>query len=97
MEMQQYVRKNKRFNMNLRDYLHFNKMTSEHMAQMLGLHGNTIRYISAGAREPSWKLAVKIELLTGGSVTREELKPGYDWSKHEKKSRRVTAPTNNVF
>jgi len=69
----------------LRDYLHFNKMTASELARGLDLHANTVRYISSGVRFPSRKLAIKIEMITGGQVTRQELKPDFDWSKNERR------------
>ena len=60
--------------MNLKDYLHFNNITSAKMARNLNITGNYMRMIRLGRAIPSMALAEKIELLTGGEVTVKELR-----------------------
>lgn len=57
----------------LKKYLKTIGMTQEAFAQKAGVTGTYIRYITAGARTPSRKLAKKMEALTNGEVTAIEL------------------------
>jgi DNA-binding transcriptional regulator YdaS (Cro superfamily) len=60
--------------MKLRDYLHFNHMKASTFAVQLGMHPNHIRGINRGVIKCGIKLAKKIEILTGGQVTVEDLR-----------------------
>lgn len=60
--------------MNLRDYLHINKMTAEHMAKKLGITGTYLRNIKNNKYCPGIYLSEQIEIFTGGKVTFEELR-----------------------
>ena len=62
--------------MNLRDYLHINKMTAENMARQLDITGTYLRFIKNGDKIPGKYLAEQIEIFTGGLVTVEELRGG---------------------
>lgn len=61
--------------MSLRDYLHFNKLKASEFARMLDVTPTYLRLIKNNHFVPSKKLAAKIELITGGQVTFEELRP----------------------
>lgn len=60
--------------MELRDYMHFNKLSCPAMAKDLGIHAVYLSAIKNGKRKPGYELAMKIELLTGGQVTSKELR-----------------------
>lgn len=61
--------------MNLRDYIHFNRVKNIELAKELQIHVNYLRLIKNGKAIPSERLASHIEMLTGGQVTRKELRP----------------------
>lgn len=54
--------------MELRDFLHFNRLSMKKMARDLGISHGYLRIVSAGIRFPSTNLAKKIEEYTGGTV-----------------------------
>lgn len=60
--------------MELRDYMHYNKITCEIMSKQLGIHCVYLNAIKNKKRKPSLELAEKIEILTGGEVTVKELR-----------------------
>jgi DNA-binding XRE family transcriptional regulator len=59
--------------MNLRDYMHFNKLTQWQMAQKVLVTPNYIGAIARGERKPSQMLAEMIELKLNGEVTAKEI------------------------
>ena len=59
--------------MNLRDYMHFNHLTDVMMAKKLGVHRCTFNTIKHKKIPCSVRLAKKIEDLTNGQVTIQEL------------------------
>lgn len=60
--------------MNLRDYLHFNRVKCKTMAIELGVSYAYLRLIKDSGVKPSEKLAKEIEIFTGGQVSVEELR-----------------------
>jgi DNA-binding transcriptional regulator YdaS (Cro superfamily) len=60
--------------MTLRDYLHVNRMKTTHMARQLGISNNYMQMIKSERARPSLELASRIEILTGGQVTVNELR-----------------------
>lgn len=60
--------------MELRDYMHFNRITIEQMAKQLAVHPMYLSSIKNKKRKPSEDLAEKIEILTGGEVTVKEIR-----------------------
>ncbi len=62
--------------MELRDYLHINKMTAATMARKLDITPIYLRFIKNGKMRPGKTLAEQIEIFTGGQVTFEELRGG---------------------
>lgn len=63
--------------MNLRDYLHANRVSPARLAKKLGISAGYISLLRNGKGLPSLPLALKIESETGGLVTPK------DWSKEE--------------
>ena len=59
--------------MEIRDYLFQNRMTCSALARRLGVSPNHLRMIKNKHFKPSRKLAVEIEIATGGQVTLSEL------------------------
>lgn len=64
--------------MELRDYMHFNRLTCMAMAKQLGIHDRYLSAIKNRVRKPSLELAEKIEILTGGEVSIKELRGKHD-------------------
>lgn len=64
--------------MNLRDYLHFNRMTASSLAKKLNISPNHLRSICRGDLRCGFELATKIEIITGGHVTVKELREKND-------------------
>jgi len=60
--------------MDLREYLFRNEMTMSAMAQDLGVNAAYLRAVKRKESYPSKKLALRIEIITGGQVTYEELR-----------------------
>ena len=60
--------------MQLRDYMHFNKVTCHAMAEKLGINAVYLNAIKNLKRRPGYELAMKIEKLTGKQVTITELR-----------------------
>jgi ribosome-binding protein aMBF1 (putative translation factor) len=60
--------------MELRDYLHNNRMSCVQLSKEIGVGANYVRNIKLKKVKPSIELATKIELLTGGQVTAQELR-----------------------
>jgi hypothetical protein len=46
-----------------------------HLARLVGVHRHSLSEIAAGRRRPSWRLAGRIELETGGLVERAQWFP----------------------
>ena len=59
--------------MELREYLFRHRKTQKEMAEKLGVSVNHFSLIVRGERKPSVTLAIKIEEVTEGEVTKEEL------------------------
>jgi transcriptional regulator with XRE-family HTH domain len=59
--------------MRLSEYLFRMKMTKKDFAEKLGISRGHLQHILSGIKNPSVKLAKKIEDETGGKVTKEEL------------------------
>ena len=59
--------------MELREYLFKHRKTQTEMAKQLGVSTNHLSQIVRNERRPSIELAIKIEKLTEGEVTKEEL------------------------
>ncbi len=59
--------------MNLRDYLHFKKMTLNELSEKLGISPNHLGAIKRLETPPSKQLAKFIEKLTDGEVLATEL------------------------
>jgi len=59
--------------MELRDYLFQKKITQTELAKRLDISLNHFSQIVRRVRRPSINLAIKIEALTKGAVTKEEL------------------------
>ncbi len=62
--------------MDIREYLHQNRMNCKELAQLADIHPTYLRAIKAGKYKPSRKLSEKLELLTGGQVKAKELRDG---------------------
>jgi DNA-binding transcriptional regulator YdaS (Cro superfamily) len=60
--------------MTLREYLFRNNMTAAEMARQLGIHANYFRMINRGSVRPGYELSLRIEIMTGGQVTINELR-----------------------
>ena len=60
--------------MTLRDYLHANRLTAKSMAIKLGVHPNYLRMVKNGKYRPGLDLCLRIEILTDGNVTAQELR-----------------------
>lgn len=58
--------------MNLREYIKENKVTQARLADMLEVSVSYARMLLFYEKSPSKKLAVKIESVTEGHVTKEE-------------------------
>jgi transcriptional regulator with XRE-family HTH domain len=59
--------------MNLRDYLHFERITQADFAKMIGVSRFWMSRVTNGDMPPGKKLAKLIEEKTGGKVTKEEM------------------------
>jgi transcriptional regulator with XRE-family HTH domain len=59
--------------MELRDYLHFKRITTTEFAKIVGTRKQYISRISNGYRKPGEALARKISEATNGEVSFEEL------------------------
>lgn len=71
--------------MNLRDYMHFNKVTLREMAKLLKIAPNYLGAISRGERTPSYRLAEMIEIKLNGEVTIKEIFDYYKEIQRQKK------------
>lgn len=60
--------------MELRDYMHYNRISCMAMSKQLGIHDRYLNSIKNYRRKPSLELAERIEILTGGEVTIKELR-----------------------
>jgi len=60
--------------MNLRDYLPFNRKTVREFARELEIHPNYLSLIKTGKLQPGIDLCIRIEMLTDGQVTVQDLK-----------------------
>lgn len=61
--------------MKLREYLFRNNMTQAEFSRLLGVSGNYFRLITRGVAKPGYELCIKIEMLSGGQVRLEDLRP----------------------
>jgi transcriptional regulator with XRE-family HTH domain len=59
--------------MRLKDYLKKNKITQANFASLIGISQGYLSLIVRGLNNPSFKLALKIEKITLGQVTTEDL------------------------
>jgi transcriptional regulator with XRE-family HTH domain len=59
--------------MKLAEYLFRMKMTKKDFAEKLGISRGHLQHILSGTKNPSIKLAKKIEEETGGKVSKTEL------------------------
>lgn len=59
--------------MNLKDYLTENEISVVEFAAKMNVHYNTIYYIINGRRNPSHKMAYKIQEATNGAVKMEDM------------------------
>ncbi|MCE2982758.1 MAG: helix-turn-helix domain-containing protein [Parachlamydia sp.] len=59
--------------MDLKEYLEEHRLTYREFAESLEIHLFSLKNIVYGKRRPSIQLATKIELLTNGKVTVEDL------------------------
>lgn len=59
--------------MNLRDYLHFKRITAADFAKKIGVSANYIRMIANGRKIPGLFLSKAIEEGTNGEVKKEEI------------------------
>jgi len=59
--------------MDLRDYLHYNKLTLKEFAEKLGITPNYLGAIKRGEEIPSKQLVKMIALVTNGEVTLNEI------------------------
>jgi DNA-binding transcriptional regulator YdaS (Cro superfamily) len=64
----------RRKKMELRDYMHFHRVTCMAMSKDLGIHYMYLSAIKNGKRKAGFELAMKIEKLTGGKVTMKDLR-----------------------
>ena len=60
--------------MSLDEYMRLNDISLDHMAKQLGIAYMYVSALKRGVRRPSKDLALRIELITGGQVTMEELR-----------------------
>ena len=58
--------------MTLKEYMEKNELTQRVLANDLGITISHLRMLLNGGGHPSRKLAIKIELITNGKVTKEE-------------------------
>ena len=66
--------------MSLQEYLKIHGQAARiKLAQELGTHVQQITNFAYGYRRPNIQAALKINRLTGGAVTLEELRPDIDW------------------
>lgn len=59
--------------MNLQAYMNSTHLKDKQVAESLGVARSFVSQIRRGQREPSLRLAVKIETWTGGNVTPRDL------------------------
>lgn len=59
--------------MKLKLYLIKNRLTTKVFSQMLGIASNTLSLICTGKRMPSYDVAMRIEELTQGEVTADDV------------------------
>lgn len=64
--------------MNLNEYMKKNKIKIDDMAKDLGITYMYLSNIKLGKRKPSKALAEKIELVTGGEITAEQLRGDHE-------------------
>ncbi len=60
--------------MNLRDYMHYNKITNQKLSELIGYSVSYIDQIKHKRVKPSKRLAKIIEDKTNGQVTVKELR-----------------------
>jgi DNA-binding transcriptional regulator YdaS (Cro superfamily) len=60
--------------MQLRDYMHHNRINAKQLADQVGVSHSYMRALKNSAHYPSERLAKKIEIVTGGLVTIEDLR-----------------------
>jgi len=58
--------------MNLKTYMRKNKLTQKMMAERLSITITHLRMLLIGRSSPSKKLAIRIEDVTNGDITKEE-------------------------
>lgn len=59
--------------MQLRDYLHFNKMLKKDFAKKIGYNAHFVGAVAEYVRKPSKRFAKVIEIATDGQVTVDEI------------------------
>lgn len=59
--------------MNLRDYLHTERIKGAALARLLDIHPVYLYALKNGRMQPGYKLAKRIEMVTGGKVTIDDL------------------------
>lgn len=70
--------------MRLKVYLRKHKILYRSFAQDLGIAEQTFRSIMAGIRRPGLTLSLKIEELTDGEITPQQLVKDFEKAKEEK-------------
>jgi transcriptional regulator with XRE-family HTH domain len=61
--------------MKIREYLFRNNMTQAEFSRLLGINDNYFRMITRGIARPGYELCIKIEMLSGGQIRLEDLRP----------------------
>ena len=61
--------------MDIKEYLKHHKMSCAKFAQKLDIHPNHIWMVANQKRGASYELAVRIEEMTNGEITRQEVRP----------------------
>lgn len=59
--------------MQLRDYLHHNKIKKKDFAEKIGFNVNYLGAVAEYVRKPSKKFAMIVEMITEGKVTMDEI------------------------
>jgi len=59
--------------MNLRDYLHTERLKGAELARLLDIHPVYLYALKNGRMKPGYKLAKRIEMVTGGKITIDDL------------------------
>ena len=65
--------------MTLKDYCRSHKVTQTELAAQLGVTQAMVSHWSRGACRVTAEYAIKIERVTGGAVSRSELRPDIFW------------------